>query len=99
MNGMASFDRTGLPMMSRTIDRIIKLPSTIDLNSSLSDKFRPTIKFDKTNTIISNLTTNMAQKGIQDSDEIRFLFSNSSPVITTGTNCQKPVLFTMKART
>ena len=73
MNGMTSVRRSSLPMMCRAIDRIIKLPSTIGLKSSLSDKFWVTIKFDKTNTIIANLTTNMAQKGIQDSDKIRFL--------------------------
>ena len=82
MNGMTSFNMRSLPVMSGD-GGIIKLPSTIDLKSSLSDEFGPPVKLDKANTIISNLTANMAQKRIEDSDEIRFLFRHSSPVITT----------------
>ena len=97
MNVMASFNMRSLPVMSGAIDGIIKLPSSIDLKSSLSDEFRPAIKLDKVNTIISNLTANMAQKRIEDSDKIIFLFSYSSPVITTGANGQEPVQFAMKS--
>jgi hypothetical protein len=97
MNGMSTFDRTSLPMMSRKIDIVIKFPSTIDLKSFLSDKLCTSIKFDKSNTIITNLTTNMLQKRSYETDKIRFLRSNGSPVITTGTNCQKLVKLIMKS--
>ncbi len=64
MNGMASFNMSSLPMMRWAIYGVIKLPSTIVLKSSISDKFGPPIEFDKANTIIANLTKNMAQKRI-----------------------------------
>ncbi len=67
-------------MMRRTIDIMIMFQSTIDLKSFLGDKLCTYIKFDKSNTIITNLTTNMLQKRSQESDKIRFLRSNGSPV-------------------
>jgi hypothetical protein len=39
----------------------------------------------------------MAQKGIHNKNKIRFLSRNSAPVITAGTNSQKPVYFAMKS--
>jgi len=76
---MAAFNMSSLPMMSGAIYGIIKLPSTIDLKSSLSDKFRPSIKFDKTNTIITNLTANMAQKRIENMGLIQLIATACPP--------------------
>jgi hypothetical protein len=81
MNGRTLFKRIRLLMMSSASDGIIKMPSMIDLESILSDEFRPPIEFDKENRILTNHIANMAQKRMQNSDQIRFLFSYSPTVI------------------
>jgi hypothetical protein len=79
-------------MVSRAIDRGIKLPSTgtINLKGRFSNKLSTTITFDKSNTIITNLSPNMTKKSVQNINEFRFLDSNSTPMISTRTNSQEP---------